>query len=184
VDTARESRRLNPRALAAATVHPGLASAVGRLDRALAAQRILVVAIGRRAGADSAAGPSEAELRRAFAVALDDVAHCLRAFGDLVQAEYGRVRTDRADEAFERTLDAVQEARAVLAELTLLDVGPRGGTELWLLHGSVLTAIEQVVAQLDVEHAVRSTEPWLDRRALPVLGKPLRARRREPRKPR
>ena len=180
VEEARESRRLNPRALATATVHPGLASAVGRLDRALAAQRILIVAIGRQAPdeASRSSGPSEAELRRAFAVALDDVANGLRAFGDLVQAEYGRVRADRADEAFDRTLDAVREARAVMTELTLLDVDPRGQTELWLLHGSVLAALEQVVAQLDVEHAERRTEPWLDRRALPVLRAPLGASRR------
>jgi uncharacterized membrane protein YgaE (UPF0421/DUF939 family) len=181
VEAARESRRLNPRALATATVHPGLASAVERLDRALAAQRILVVTIGRRAPVDSSvsSGASEAEVRRAFAVALDDAANCLRAFGDLIQAEYGRrADADRADEAFERTLDAVQETRAVLAELTLLDVDPRGQADLWLLHGSVLAAIEQVVAQLDVEHAERSTEPWLDRRALPVLRKPLRVSRR------
>jgi uncharacterized membrane protein YccC len=182
VDTARESRRLNPRALATATVHPGLASAVGRLDRALAAQRILILAIGRQAPAEASAssGPSEAELRRAFAVALDDVASGLRAFGDLVQAEYGRVRADRADEAFERTLNAVREARAVMTELTLLDVDPRHQTQLWLLHGSVLAAMEQVVAQLDVEHAERRTEPWLERRALPVL-RVGRRRRDEPR---
>jgi uncharacterized membrane protein YgaE (UPF0421/DUF939 family) len=180
VDAAKESRRLNPRALATATVHPGLTSAVERLDRSLVAQRILIVAIGRQAPVDGAAssGPSGAELRRAFAVALDDVANGLRAFGDLVQAEYGRVKGDRADEAFTRTLDAVQEARAVLTELVLLDVDPREQTDLWLLHGSVLTAIEQVVAQLDVEHAERSTEPWLDRRALPVLRAPLRVSRR------
>jgi uncharacterized membrane protein YccC len=180
VEVAKESRRLNPRALATAAVHPGLTSAVERLDRALVAQRILVVAIGRQAPGDGAmsAGPSEAEVRRAFAVALDDVANGLRSFGDLVQAEYGRAKTDQADEAFERTLDAVREARAVMTELVLLDVDPREQTELWLLHGSVLAAIEQVVVQLDVEHAERSTEPWLDRRALPVLRKPLRTSRR------
>jgi uncharacterized membrane protein YccC len=182
VESVRKSRRLNPRALATATVHPGLAFAVERLDRALAAQRILVAAIGRQAPADATAssGPSEAELRGAFAVVLDDVATCLRAFGDLVQAEYGRVKAERADEAFERTLDAVREARAVLTELTLLDVDLRGRTELWLLHGSVLAAIEQVVLQLDVEHAERRTEPWLDRRALPLLRKPVRISRRRP----
>jgi uncharacterized membrane protein YccC len=180
VDDARESRRLNPRALATAMVHPGLESAVGRLDRSLAAERILIVAIGRQAPAatDASAGTSESELRRAFAVALDDVASGLRAFGDLVQAEYGRVRADRADEAFDRTLNAVREARAVMTELALIDVDPRGQTELWLLHGSVLAAIEQVIAQLDVEHAERRTEPWLGRRALPVLRVPLLTGRR------
>jgi uncharacterized membrane protein YccC len=180
VEAAKESRRLNPRALATATVHPGLASAVDRLNRSLAAQRTLIVAIGRQAPDDAPArsGRSEGELRRAFAVVLDDVANGLRAFGDLVQAEYGRARADRADEAFERTLEALGEARAVLTELTLLDVDPRGRPDLWMLHGSVLAAIELVVAQLDVEHAERRTEPWLDRGALGALRAPLRGGRR------
>lgn len=183
VEAAKESRTLNPRALATATVHPGLSSAVERLVRSHAAQRALIDAIGRQAP-DRSPGqsdPSEAELRRALAVVLDDVANGLRAYGDLVEAEYGRVAADRADEAFERTADLVRETRAVLTELTLLDVDPREQTDLWMLHGSVLAAIEQVVAQLDVEQAERSTQAWLNRRASLVLRKPFnfgRARRR------
>lgn len=171
VEAARESRRLNPRALAAATVYPGLRSAVDRLDGALAAERALIVAIGRQAPADqpSAADRSESDLRRAFAVVLDDVANTLRAFGDLVEAEYGRGKQPRADEALERTLDLVRETRAVLTELTLLEVGPREDTGLWMLHGSVLAAIDHVIAQLDVEHAERTMPAWLSRRALPTL---------------
>ncbi|SFN89712.1 FUSC family protein [Mycetocola miduiensis] len=188
VEAARESRRLNPRALATATVHPGLASAVGRLDRSLAAERILIAAIGRQAPvhSGSSSGPLEAELRRAFAVALDDVANSLRAFGDLVQAEYEDAKADRSEEAFERTLEAVREARAVITELALIDVDPRGQAELWILHSSVLAALEQVVAQLDVDVDVartgRRTEPWVARRLLPMIRLP-RASRPDHRKP-
>jgi hypothetical protein len=174
VETARDSRRLNPRALATATVHPGLHSAVERLDRSLIAQKTLIQAIGRQAPVE-AADPTdrgEAELRRAFAVVLDDLANGLRAFGDLVEAEYGRVRVDRADDALGRTLEIVGETRAVLAELTLIDVDPREQSHLWILHHSVLAAIEEIVAQLDVEHTERSQEAWFNRRALPVLRAP------------
>src|SRR3954471_10622395 len=58
VERVRESRRLNPRALATALVYPGLRSAVDRLDRALSAERALVVAIGREAP-DRADGSSD-----------------------------------------------------------------------------------------------------------------------------
>ncbi|MFD1715465.1 aromatic acid exporter family protein [Amnibacterium flavum] len=170
---ARESRRLNPRALATATVHPGLSAAVARLARAHSAEQALVVAIGRQAPTDDQVAdesdPIGTELRRAFAVALDNVASGLRSFGELVEAEYGRVRVDRVDGALELTLESVRETRAVLTELTLLDVDPRGRSDLWMLHGSVLTALEHLVAQLDVEQDQRSSEPWLGSRALPSL---------------
>ncbi|WP_210509133.1 aromatic acid exporter family protein [Naasia sp. SYSU D00057] len=170
VATVRESRRLNPRALATATVHPGLEAAVDRLDRSLAAERALIIAIGRQVPGEGERepDPSEAELSRAFAVVLDDVADGLRAFGDLVDAEYGRRGANRADDLLERTLEIVRETRAVLTELMLLDVDPREQTELWMLHGSVLAALDHVIAQLDLERTERSTEPWLSRR-IPAL---------------
>lgn len=104
---------------------------------------------------------------------LDDVATGLRAFGDLVEAEYGRVRAGRAEEALQTTLDVVRETRAVLTELTLIEVDPRERNELWLLHGSVLAAIEHVLVQIDVEHTERSMDSWVNRHALPVLRRPL-----------
>ncbi|MCU1570794.1 MAG: hypothetical protein JWR33_1535 [Naasia sp.] len=172
VEAARESRRLNPRALTTALVHPGLRSAVDRLDRAFSAERALIVAIGKQAPANEGEDTPDttgAELRRALAIVLNDVANGLRAFGDLVEAEYGRNRGERAEEAFGRLLEIVRETRAVLTELTLLDVDPREQTQLWMLHGSVLAAIDHLVSQLDLEHAERSTEPWLSRRGIPTL---------------
>lgn len=169
VEAVRESRRFNPRALATAIVYPGLRAAVDRLERSLAAERALLVVIGKEAPADRGGSPdpSERELRRAFAVVLDDLANALRAFGDLVEAEYGRGMGNRADEALERVMESVRETRAVLTELMLLDVDPREQTELWMLQGSVLAAINHAVSQLDLENTERSTKAWLSRLEIP-----------------
>lgn len=168
VRTVEESRRLNPRALATAKVHPGLRSALDRLERCLAAERALLVVIGKESSApeDSAYG---LELRRAFAVVLDDLADAVRGFGDLVQAEFGGGNVDRVDEILERTLDIVRETRAVLTELVLLDVDPRARTDLWMLQGSVLAAVEQVLLQLDLEQQDRSSAAWLERSGFSLL---------------
>ncbi|SDS46632.1 Aromatic acid exporter family member 1 [Friedmanniella luteola] len=165
VRTVEESRRLNPRALAADVVHPGLRDALDRLERCLAAERALLVVIGREApapggDADQSFSP---ELRRAFAVVLDDVADALRGFGELVSAEFGRGPVDRVDDLVSRTLDLVRETRARLTELVLLDVDPRQQTGLWMLQGSVLSAVEEVLRQLDLEHIERRSAAWLQR---------------------
>lgn len=183
VETVRESRRLNPRALTVATIHPGLLASLRRLDGCLSAERALVVAIGKELQAGSDAGPHRAasDLRRAFAVVLDDVAGGLRSFGEIVESEYGRGNPERADDALERTLETVRETRAVLTELMFLEVDPRERGDLWILQGSVLAAIDHVVSQLDLEHPERSTPAWLNRSGLPALrsaARPLAGARR------
>jgi uncharacterized membrane protein YccC len=146
-----QSRVLNPRALTTDAVHPALRGALERLERCLAAERALLVVLSRSAaGRDFGDDAAAQELQRAFAVALDDAASGLRAFGDLVGAEYDGNEPDRAT-ARERTLDAVGEARAVLTELTLLDLDPRQRPDLWMLQGSVLASVDHVLEQLDLE---------------------------------
>ena len=138
VQAVEDSRRFNHRALTAAKVHPGLRSALDRLDGCLAAERALLVVIanespGQPTGSANAAGP---ELGHAIAVVLDDLSNGLRAFGDLVSAEYGVAgKVYRADEAMARNLEAVRETRAVLAELMTLDVDPRDRADVWMLSG-------------------------------------------------
>ena len=171
VQAVEESRRLNPRALTAAKVHPGLRSALDRLERCLTAERALLGVIaheapGAPATADDASG---SELSHVFAVVMDDVANGLRTFGDLVSAEYGASTVYRGDQAMALTLEAVREARAVLAELMTLELDPRERTDLWMLQGSVLTAIDEVLRQLDYERPEPSTPPWLTRYGLPAL---------------
>jgi hypothetical protein len=150
VRTVEERRRLNPLALTTETVHPALRGALDRLDRCLAGERAMLVVLAKEAPNQEEDDPAAAELRRAFAVTLDDLADGLRAFGDLVGAEYDGAEPDRVA-ARERTLDAVGEARAVLTELTLLDLDPRQRRDLWMLQGSVLASVEHVLEQLDLE---------------------------------
>jgi hypothetical protein len=143
-----QSRRLNPRAFGAARLDPLLRTALARLDRCLAAERaLLVVLAGPGPGPAGAPGPSSGEVRRAFAVLLDDIAGALRTYGDAAGAADRRPRDREA--ALSRTVEMVRETHAVLTELRLLDVDPRERPDLWMLHGSVLAAVEHMLAQLD-----------------------------------
>ena len=180
VDAIAESRKLNPLALASATVHPGLADALGRLDGCLGAVRALlsVIALQAPTADDSPASPAAAELRRAFAVVLGDLAGGLRSFAELVDAEFGPGHADRVAEALDETVEIVREARAVVTELMLIDVDPRTQTDLWMLQGSVLAAVDHVLRQLDLEHSERRTEAWLTRRAAPLIPQTWQAARR------
>ena len=179
VEAIVQSRKLNPLALASATVHPGLSDALGRLERSLAAVRGLLSVIALQAsGPDASDSPAAAELRRAFGVLLDDLASGLRSFADVIDAEFGSGNVDRVEEATDRTVEIVREARAVVTELMLIDVDPRVQTDLWMLQGSVLAAVEHILRQLDLEHTERRAEAWLTRRAMPLIPQTWQAARR------
>jgi hypothetical protein len=202
VEAIAQSRKLNPLALASATVHPGLADALGRLDRCLAAVRALLSVIAVQAGAgptattaaatgsteeaaddevdgvDGVDGQVAVDLRRAFAVVLDELADGLRSFADLIDAEFGSGNPERVDEATKQTIEIVREARAVVTELMLIDVDPRRQTDLWMLQGSVLAAVDHVLRQLDLERGEWRTEAWLARRAAPLIPQTWQAARR------
>jgi hypothetical protein len=181
VEAVAESRKLNPLALASDLVHTGLADALGRLERSLTSIRALLAVVALQAPAgrtETEAGPAARELRRAFAVVLGDLAAGLRSFADLIDAEYGSAGAGRVEEALESTVEIVREARAVVTELVLIDVDPREQTDLWMLQGSVLAAVEHVLRQLDLEHTERRTEAWLSRRAAPLVPQTWQAVRR------
>ncbi len=182
VEAVEQGRKLNPLALTSAVLHPGLRDALGRLDRALGAERAFLTVLATQALSpdDADDGQRGTEMRRAFAVVLNDLASGLRSFADLIDAEYGSGGIDRVDEALQHTLDIVRETRAVVTELMLIDVDPREHTDLWMLQGSVLAAVEHVLRQLDLEHSERRTEAWLQRRAIPLLPQTWQSARRSP----
>ena len=169
VRAAEDSRRWNARALSVAKVHPGLTWALERLQRCLTAEHALLTAIAKDTSPAEDDASTTAELRTAFAVVLDDLANGLRAFADVVTAEFGPGDADQVDAAIARSLDVVRETRAVLTELMMLDVDPRRHAELWLLHGSVLSAVDQILTHLDLEQAITRTDPWLTRHGLPTF---------------
>jgi hypothetical protein len=60
----------------------------------------------------------------------------------------------------------------------LIDVDPRRQTDLWMLQGSVLAAVDHVLRQLDLERGEWRTEAWLARRAAPLIPQTWQAARR------
>lgn len=156
VSALRERRRWNHRALATADVVPLLDSAVDTFDRCLLAVRALFSTILADLPEDDRQ-PEERlgeDLRQIFAVVLTQTADSLRAFGDLVVAEAeGRER--EAEAALARSLEYAGETRAMLTELLLTDPA---GTRSWLLRGSLLAALDHVLAELRLENRDRARQ--------------------------
>jgi hypothetical protein len=97
------------------------------------------------------------DARQAFAVVLDDIADCLRGFGQLVRAE-AEGNLEEAERAMASSLEILRETRAILTELLMSR--PSSDAGLWLLRGSILAAVEQVLVELDLERRFRQREEW------------------------
>ena len=172
---ARQSRRLNPRAVGTTDSTPDLRSGLDALEHSAVALRAVFRSVADRAEATGdSPGQDEVpeefhdeDLRAAFATLMTDLALAVTSFGALVRAE-----VDQADEPHTAelacALDAVREARARLTDLLLVDPGE--AQALWQLHGSLLAGIERVLAELDVEERVRRRDRR--RRAAAVLRRP------------
>lgn len=163
VDRLKDSRRLNPRALGVTDVEPVLASGLSTLEGCLHAVRALLVVMRTEVpGGERPEDPYGAELREAFAMVLDDVADSIKGFGALVVAEAAS-REEEVERRLHRSLDVLRETKAVLAELITVQPGQQESS--WLLRGSILAAIEQVLAQLDVEDRARTRREWQESQA-------------------
>lgn len=154
----KDSRRFNPRALGTADVAPVLASGLDELELCLLAVRALFVVLQSEVPADDRADdPYGEELRAAFAVVLHDVADSVRAFAGLVVAE-SQGRQQDTEQALADSLDILRETQAILTELIMVDA--RDNPSSWLLRGSILAAVAQVLARLDVEERARVFHAW------------------------
>jgi hypothetical protein len=154
---AQQSRRFNPRAVGLMDPVPDLRSGLDALEHSGVALRTVIrsIAEGMRgviAGGADGAGMSDAEVevRRAIADLLARLGRCIVAFGAVIR--FG----DAGGEDLAQTLAAAREAHAHLAELLLIDL--RETTALWQVHGSLLAAVERVLAELDVEELARTRE--------------------------
>jgi len=156
---ARESRRLNPRAVGTTDPTPDLRNGLDALEHTAVALRAVFRSIADGAGRvdeddleQSGRSEADADLRAAFATLMDDLARAIRGFGALVRADAERAGEPHTAELAE-ALDGVREARARLTELLLVDPGEAVG--LWQLHGSLLAGVDRVLAELDVEEHAR-----------------------------
>lgn len=148
-----DSRRLNPRALGTADVAPVLATGLDTLETCLLAVRgLFLVLLTEIPAEEHPDDPYGEELRAAFAVVLHDVADCLRAFGGLVVAE-AEGREAETEQALAESLEILRETQAILTELIMVDAVDNPSS--WLLRGSILAAVEQVLSRLNLEDRAR-----------------------------
>ncbi|WP_148043423.1 hypothetical protein [Flexivirga caeni] len=128
------------------------------LDGVLVAVRALFSVMSKEAPQESTPDDGYGDqVRAAFAVALHELAEAIRAFGSLVEAEFLQREGEVAHHLAE-SVDRVREAQAVLAELMFVEA--RAETSLWLLRGSIPSALATVAAQLDVEERSRRRREW------------------------
>ena len=154
----KDSRRFNPRALGTVDVEPVLATGLDTLEHCLLAIRALfAVLLAERPPEPAGDDDYGAELRAAFAVVLHDTADCLRAFGGLVVAE-AEGREQETEQALAKSLDILRETQAILTELIMVRV--HEDTAAWLLRGSILAAVEQVLVLLNLEDRARMHRAW------------------------
>ena len=153
---AEESRRLNVRALGTMDAAPSLRSGLDSLEHCTVALRGLCRAVVDQieAAPEGAEHVYSADLREVFGVLLRDLAAAIEAFGRLVCAEADGDNPPDAELA--TALDTVREARARLTELLMID--PHDHIDLWELNGTVLTSVERILREIDLEERTRQRE--------------------------
>lgn len=166
VSAVGDSRRFNVWAIATSngeeTVRFGLDTVDGVMRAVAALYSVITRELPREGTVED---PFDEAIRPAFAVVLDTMAESVRAFGGLLEAEFADDESD-VEAQFAETLDNLRESRAILTELMLVD--PASGRQQWLLRGSVLSAVEQTLSQLDVLERVRHQRDTRQRR-LPLV---------------
>lgn len=158
----KEAQRLNSRTLGRADVEPVLRTGLSTLERALFAVRAVLLSILVEIPRDRDEDVYGEQARLAFGVVLEDLAECVEAFGELVVAE-AQGRDAEAQARLATTLYVVNETRAILTELLFVD--SRDNASLWLLRGSVLGAVEEVLRVLDPTDRAPVIEQWRDAQA-------------------
>ncbi len=153
VQMVRERRVLNPRALRTPSVEPVLRTGLHTLESSLEAVRLLFERMLREAPSSPTDDDGYGEeIREAFSVVLTWLGQCIGTFGELVQAE-AQDQEAEIERSLTESLESLHEARAFLTELMFVDA--RSRPALWLLRGSILSAVEQIIDQLDLEQRAR-----------------------------
>lgn len=178
VTEAREARRMNARALGSSDVGPVLSIGIGTIERIVLDVRNLFHVVSMEAPVQETRNDGYGEdVRPAFAWVLATLADCIAAYGRFVDVEVEGGAGDPEKE-LEEALAQVGEARAMLTELMTVDPARERG--LWLLRGSILGVLHQIVGELEREE-LRRTAGQLEEergkgllpRMIPVLGRPV-----------
>ncbi len=177
---AQERRKFNVRALGTIDVVPSLRGGLDALEHSTVAMRGLCRAVvDQLQSANDSASVYSTDAREALAFLLRELSAALEAFGRLLCAEAeGR---GSLDEELATALDTVREARARLTDLLMIN--PHADAQLWELNGTVLTSIERILREIDLEEHTRRRDrqrrEWESRPAAAAAVDRLRTTSRE-----
>lgn len=156
VNRVRDIWRWNTRAIGRADVGPLLQTGLESLQACAAAARALFIAMLREAPEQPSADAFADDVRSAYAVVLADLGECIDAFGRLVEAETQGEQA-QLHQVLDENIELLRETRAILTELMLAEVDD---TEQWLLRGSILRAVDEILQVLDARTRARNHERW------------------------
>lgn len=147
LDEAADVQRYNTRQIFNADVVPLVRNGLEAMERSLLSSRnlfrIVETAAPEQRTPDDGYGDY---VRPALASVLDGLSRVIKTFADLVESD----AIGDAAEAEQRHEAAMVDARAATANLTELMRVDTGQTKLWLLRGTILSAIENILAELDL----------------------------------
>lgn len=159
--------RWNSRTIGRADVTPLLTSGLESIHDAVTASRVLFTVL--RDAAPQTGDPrgdlTDDHVRAVLAVVLADIAACIESFGSLVEAEV-RGHEDELLGRIQENLQLLDETRAMLTSLMLVDPSQ---TSTWMLHGSVLRALDEILRNVDPEARATTRTHWREAQA----GRPL-----------
>lgn len=156
-EEAADVQKWNTRQIFQADVVPLLRHGLGALERSLLSSAHLFQVMAAEA-------PSEATLddgygddvRRELARVLHRLGTAMAAFADLVEADV-LGSPSQAEVDLQRELDGVRESLNDLVSWMKVDPGQTG---LWLLRGSIASAIEQILAEIDLARYLELRDDW------------------------
>lgn len=155
---AEESRRLNLRAVGTADTGPGLRHGLEALEHSAVAVRSMFRSL------DDAARGRESQPRDfgqdlqivAVGLLLHELADAVRAFGVSVYAEAHLALVRPNLDQLRQALEGLNEARARLTELVLVD--PREDATLAELNFALLSTVERLLRELNLDDRIRQLE--------------------------
>lgn len=163
-----DARQLNVRALGTTDVSPILDKGVEDLEQCLLSVRALLSTLlpdAPTSGGDSDfldPGSDDTladDLRGILAVVISDTGDCVRGYGEMVQAEAADA-IEQSENALAHSLEVLRETRSILTELMITESSSE--PQLWVLRGSTMGAVEQILNQLDLERHAQVRKGWLD----------------------
>ena len=159
---AEQSRRMNARAVGLTETGEGLQTGLDALEHSAVALRGLYRALAdglRETGDGPDAGFYDRDVRSVFAVLLLDLAAAIRGFGAFVRSEADDAPVSHPVQ-LEDSIESVRELRARLTDLLLVD--PRQDQNLWEVNGAMLSSIERVLTEIDLERRLRERDRRLE----------------------